>query len=281
MVKMRKPFRVGLFFCLFSLFFAGLIVSCSSDDDDADEDASAAPAVPSAGVPDHLVRKGYLTVCSDIPYPPFEYEDEDGEYSGFDIDLLRALAHEKNLEVAIVDTEFEGILLNMAVGTCDMVASALTITEERAKQVDFTQSYLQADQSLLVMADRVDEFGDLADLEGKVVAVQGGTTGEMYARKELSKRTQIKSYPGAGELFAALESGVVDAVLQDLPINAYRAVQSSNMRVVLFLPTGELYGFAVKKGEKVLLQMLNDGLDELHANGMYDDFYRKYFGRLR
>lgn len=94
-----------------------------------------------------------LTVCSDIPYAPMEFEGEGPrglQYTGFDIDLMDAMAVELDANLEIIDSEFDGILGNLAAGTCDVVASSLTITEERAQEVDFTEPYFDADQSLLV-----------------------------------------------------------------------------------------------------------------------------------
>ena len=92
-------------------------------------------------------------VCSDIPYAPMEFEGEGPRglaYTGFDIDLLDAMAATLDANLEILDVEFDGILGNLAGGTCDIVASSLTITEERAQEVDFTDPYFKADQSLLV-----------------------------------------------------------------------------------------------------------------------------------
>ena len=92
-------------------------------------------------------------VCSDIPYAPMEFEGEGPRglaYTGFDIDLLDAMAATLDANLEILDVEFDGILGNLAGGTCDIVASSLTITEERAQEVDFTEPYFDADQSLLV-----------------------------------------------------------------------------------------------------------------------------------
>ncbi len=101
------------------------------------------------------IEEGTLTICSDVPYEPFEFEGGDGPsgYTGFDIDLMSAIAEANDLEIAVSDVDFDGILGNLEAGTCDVVASAVTITDERAEQVDFTDPYFDAEQSLLVKTD--------------------------------------------------------------------------------------------------------------------------------
>lgn len=100
-----------------------------------------------------LVTSGTLTICTDAPYEPFEFEDEDGEWTGFDMDLMREIANRLGLEMAVSVQPFEGIWLAPAAGNCDIVASAMTITEERSENALFSDGYFEADQSLLIRAE--------------------------------------------------------------------------------------------------------------------------------
>lgn len=251
-----------------------LVAACGSDDTTeattttADGGAATAPA--------GLVSDGTLTVCSDTPYEPFEFKDDQGEDTGYDMDLLRAIADGAALDLAVIDLPFDGILGSLEAGDCDVVASAVTITDERAEQVDFTDSYFDADQSLLIKSDRSSELGALADLADATIGVQSGTTGETYAN-ENNPGAEIKSFEDSDGLFAALEADDIDAILQDLPVNAYRATQDDSVSVVETYPTGEQYGFAVKKGATEVLAFLNDGLATLRDDGTFDDIYGTYF----
>ena len=146
----------------------------------------------------------------------------------------------------MIDLPFDGILGSLAAGDCDVVASAVTITDERAEQVDFSDPYFDAEQSLLIKADN-DEIAGIADLAGKTVGVQTGTTGEAYANENAEGAT-ITSFEDSDGLFAALESGTIDAILQDLPVNGYRSTQDPSVEVIETYPTEEQYGFAVEKG---------------------------------
>lgn len=239
--------------------------------------AGASPeASPGGGSDLALITPGTLTVCSDIPYPPFEFE-EGGEYTGFDMDIIREVAGGLGLDVAIKDVGFDGLQsgASLAAGQCDIGASAMTITEAREENIDFSEPYYDSLQSLLVPKDS--EVKALADLAGKRVGVQQGTTGEAYAREHLPKDTEILAYPSDAELFPALQSGGVDAVLQDLPVNLGHT-QDGAYTVVEKYETDEQYGFAVKEeGSEELLKAVNAQLAELRDSGKYQEIYDKYF----
>jgi polar amino acid transport system substrate-binding protein len=224
-----------------------------------------------------LVKEGSLTVCSDAPYEPFEFQAEDGTWTGFDMDVMRKIAEANSLELEVTVQPFDGIWLAPAAGKCDVVASSMTITEERAQAADFTDSYFDAFQSLLVRKADAETYTSLESLADKTIAVQTGTTGETYAN-ENAKNSKIQSFDEASAMFLALESGQVDAVLQDYLINKERADKQGTSAVsVKFEETPEQYGFAVEKGNTELLKSLNKGIADLRASGEYDTIYKKYF----
>ncbi len=261
-----------------ALAVAVLALGACSDDDSGDTASSGEDASSqSTGDAPETIEEGTLTVCSDVPYEPFEFEgDGPSGYTGFDIDLLSKVAETSDLELAVSDVDFDGILGNLEAGSCDAVASAVTITDERSEQVDFTDSYFDAEQSLLVKTDS--DIAGLDDLDGQTIGVQSGTTGETYAKDNTPPGAEVKSFDGADALFAAIESGDVKAILQDFPVNAYRATQDESVDVVEQYPTEEAYGFAVKKGNDSLLTALNDGLSTVRDGGEYDTLYEEYFG---
>jgi polar amino acid transport system substrate-binding protein len=228
-----------------------------------------------------LIEDGKLTVCTDAPYPPFEYQDETtNEWTGFDMDVVREIAAGigEGLELSVTVQPFDGIWLAPKAGTCDMVASAMTITEERQANALFTDGYFDADQSLLVRAEDKDALTSLESLAGKTIAVQTGTTGETYAQ-ENAKEATLKSFDEPAAMFLALEGKQVDAILQDLPVNAERALKDTNSALTATFPTGEQYGFAVSQDNTALADALNAGIAELKDNGKYDEIYAKYFAK--
>lgn len=252
---MRRSIRAAAAAAALSL----VIAACGGDD------TSAAPAGET------------LRVCSDIPYPPFEFEDADSPlgYSGFDIELIAAIGERLGRSVEIVETGFDALTSGtaMAAGTCDLAISAMTITPERAEQIDFSDPYYEADQSLLV--PNGSSITSIADLvAGVVVGVQSGTTGEMYANDNVPGAT-IRAFEGGGDLLTALAAGQVDAVIQDLPVNVEEAGKGQSV-VVETYPTGEFYGIAFEKGSD-LVAPVNEALAALRADGTYDELFEKYF----
>ena len=170
--------------CRFNLFLLVAILlvlgGCSQDQDrttaarPGTQSSAAQGADPLQGA--RLVTPGTLTVCSDIPYAPFEFIVKgNGEgLTGFDVELVRALAERLGLTAEFKATPFDAIIPSLAAGNCDLVASATTITEERRRKVAFTEPYFDADQSLLLRAGDKDRYRRLADLKGQRIGVQAG-----------------------------------------------------------------------------------------------------------
>ncbi|MCK2022591.1 transporter substrate-binding domain-containing protein [Microbacterium sp. 22179] len=226
-----------------------------------------------------LVSAGTLTACSDVPYPPFEVEDSSTEsgYSGFDIDLLDAIAKKLDLKLAVQDVGFDALQsgTTLVAGTCDLGASAMTITDERKANIDFSDPYYDSLQSLLVRTDSGIESID--DLAGKNVGVQQGTTGETYAT-ENATGAELVQYPSDGELWPAMQAGQIDAILQDQPVNIEHEKADSAYKIVETYDTEESYGFAFAKGEKdALVDAVNTALQELRDSGEYQKIYDSYF----
>lgn len=228
-----------------------------------------------------LVTPGTLTVCTDAPYPPMEFEDPDapGGYTGFDIELMRAIAGELGLELAVNNTGFDPITsgLAMEAGDCDIAAASITITEEREENIDFSDPYFTADQSLLVRDDS--GLTSLAEFGGSAIGVQTGTTGEMYAQENAPADAELVSFENPGDMFLALEAGNVQGLLQDIVPNADYALNNEGVTIVETYPTEEEYGFAVKEeGAEDLLAAVNETLAKLREDGTYDQIYAEWFG---
>lgn len=225
-----------------------------------------------------LVESGKLTICSDVPYPPFEIEDTSAPsgYSGFDIELLGAIAEKLDLEIAVQDVGFDALQsgTTLAAGTCDVGASAMTISDERKANIDFSDPYVDSMQSLLVRADSGIESID--DLDGKNVGVQQGTTGETYATENATGAVLVQ-YPSDGELWPAMQAGQIDAILQDQPVNYVHEQDDSAYKIVETYETNESYGFAFAKGEKdALREAVDSALQEVRDDGTYQEIFDKY-----
>lgn len=246
------------------------LTGCGSDD--KSDSGTSAPAT-----------KTPFKVCSDIPYEPMEFGDggagTPSGYTGFDIDLVQKIADDAGRKLEVSVTPFDGIFGAMNSKKCDAVVSSVTITEERKKQMEFSTPYFDSNQSLMVNKADADTYKTLADLAGKNIGVQTGTTGEEYTNKNLPAGAQVTSLADAAALFAALGSGKIDAIVQDFPINAYRATTNDSVVVNEEIKTDEHYGIAVRQGDTETLQLINDGLAKAKSNGTYDTIFEKYFGK--
>lgn len=259
----------GIFLAALALAAAG----CGGDDEE--------PAAPATGTeqPRELqtLEQGTLTVGSDIPFPPFEFR-EGGELTGFDVELVEEMASRLDLDVKWVDTGFETIFTQLAAGRFDVVASATTITPERAAQVNFSDPYYLAQQALTVNTAETPDIRSVDDLgEGDVAAVQTGTTGEMWARENLRpKGVEVRSFPEAPDTYTALEAGSVTGVIFDEPSAITEARARPALEVVDKIDTGEQYGFGVDPGNEELLDALNRVLQEIKDDGTYEQIYGRF-----
>jgi polar amino acid transport system substrate-binding protein len=225
-----------------------------------------------------VVDAGALTVCSDMPYEPFE-SMKDGEPVGFDIDLVREVAAELDLRLAIEDTDFDAIQSGSALNSdrCDLAISAMTITGERARVLDFSSPYFDASQALVVAkGSGIDSLDDLA---GKRIAVQGGTTGELYVTDNAPSSAKVMPLGDAAAMEEALTSRAVEAAVYDNTVVGDVVANNPDLEVSAEFDTGEQYGMAVKKNGNVdLLRSINTVLATLEENGGYDKIYATWFG---
>ena len=224
-----------------------------------------------------LVSSGKLTVCSDVPFPPFEDFDKSSPtgFKGFDIDVVTQIAKGMKLGLVVKDSAFDPLQSGLALnsGQCDMGASAMTITDERKKRLGFSDPYYDSEQSLLVPAGS--DIKSIDDLAGKKVGVQQGTTGKSYAEKNATG-ANIVTFPSDAEEYQAIKAGQVDALLQDLPVNLNHA-QAGGFEIVQTYSTNEQYGLAMKKGNTKLVSDVDAQLKKMRNDGTYDQIYNKYF----
>ena len=254
-----------------------LLASACGSSSNSTSGSSATGASSSGSASLQLVTPGTLTVCSDVPYAPFEDFDKSSPigFKGFDVDIVSKLASDLGLKLKYLDEDFAGLQsgLTLNAGTCDLVASAMTITPDRAKHLLFSDGYYNSEQSLLVKDGS--SIKSIGDLKGKKVGVQKDTTGETYAKAHATGAT-IVSFPSDAEMFLAIKAGQVDALLQDLPVNLAHQ-QAGGYQVVEKYDTGEKYGLAAKLGNTSLINAIDADLTKMHSDGSYDTLYNKYF----
>jgi ABC-type amino acid transport substrate-binding protein len=215
-----------------------------------------------------------LTVGSDIPYPPFEQKASGGGYTGFDVELMEAIGKEIGREPEFIDSSFETIFRDVGQGKFEAVMSAATITPEREKEVAFSLPYYLSEQAILVQEGS--EIKGLADLKGKVVAAQQGTTGLELA-KEKAEASELRPFPEGPDADNALKAGTVEAVIIDAPVAKQQAEELGGIEIVEKVPTEETYGIAVSKENTELVEQINEGLMKTIEDGSYATVYEKWF----
>jgi polar amino acid transport system substrate-binding protein len=209
-----------------------------------------------------------IVIATDATWPPMEMVDESKNIVGFDIDLMNAAAKAGGFEVEFRNTAWEGIFAGLEGGKYDAVMSSVTITDERKGTMDFSVPYINAGQ-ILVVKNAVTGVEKLADLAGKTVGAQMGTTGAF----EIDKVADVKKkeYDEIGLAFADLANGRIDGVVCDTPVAAQYALQNDEYKGTLKIVgvpfTDEYYGVAVKKGNKKVLDTLNKGLQKVLDSG--------------
>jgi polar amino acid transport system substrate-binding protein len=237
--------------------------------------APAAPAADAAKPAEGAAAAMKIRVASDAAYPPFETVDEKTkELVGFDIDLFKAIAKESNLEVEFVNIGFDPLLAGMAQCQYDAAISAITITDERKKNMTFSEPYFQAGQAITV-AVKNDAIKSEADLKGKTIGTQLGTTGDILAKK--IEGANVKAYDSVDLAFQDLLNGQVEAVVADnVPSEGFVGKNSDKIKVVAGLLTSEDYGISVCKKNAELLTRINDGLKKVKAAGVIDELNNKW-----
>jgi ABC-type amino acid transport substrate-binding protein len=224
-----------------------------------------------------LVTDGTLTVGTELPAPPFWIgEDYDSLTGGFEVDLAKELAKRLGLgSTKFVEMPFTGLVAGQQC-PCDIDFSQVTITDERAKVVKFTEPYFDANQGILVKQGT--KVASMADAKGLRWGAQLNTTGAAYIADTIKPNSEAKLFNTTVDAFTALRAGQIDAVLLDTPIvlGAVKERQVPGGEVVGQFETGEQYGAVVNKDSKNL-EAFNQVIRQLKSEGFVDQLFKKYF----
>jgi len=234
-------------------------------------------------------KKNKIIVGTEALFPPFEYVDEDGEITGFDIEMVTAILTDLGYEVEIKDMAFQQLIGAVQTGIIDVIAAGMTITDERLEQISFSIPYYTSDQSVLVKSDStitITNYSDFADL---TLGAQTGTTGALWVEEHLMNDTWLKeqninytlnitldTYVSYTDAVQDLRIGRIDAVIIDNPVgNAF--AEEGATKVIYVISTNESFGLGVKKENTELLQKIDQALEDYMATEEWNNLVLKYF----
>ncbi|WP_394214650.1 transporter substrate-binding domain-containing protein [Brachybacterium vulturis] len=243
-----------------TLLLAGTLAACGGSAEES-----------SGGLQDTYV------VATDTSFVPFEFK-EDGEYVGFDIDIVNEIADRSGFEIELETTNFDGIIPGLQTGTFDIAIAGITITEDRAEVVDFTSPYYKSGLRIGVPADDTSITG-VEDLEGLTIATRLGSTSADYIENNIDGATP-NTYEQLDQAYLSVEGGGSDAVLYDAPNVEYyiKTTGGDSLKIVGELLEAQDYGLAVSQGNEDLLTAMNEALAEMIEDGTYSEIYQEWFG---
>ena len=237
---------------IMTLICAFSLTSCGGSEETAD---TSGPS---------YVEDGKLHMATNAAFPPYEMTTDDGGYEGIDVEIAAAIAEKLGVELVVDDMDFTSILTAVQGGKADMAMAGLTVTEERKQNVDFTDTYAQGVQSIIVKEGS--DIKTVDDLEGKKIATQEGTTGWIYCSDDYGDEN-VLALPKGADAVTALKNGQADCVVIDN--NPAKAFVENNEGLVI-LDTAyavEDYAIAVSKDNPDLCEAINNALKELIEDG--------------
>ncbi len=234
------------------------------------EAVSTAEAAPAALT---TVNAGKLTMSTNAAFPPYEMTTDSGEFEGIDIDVAAAIAEKLGLELQVDDMDFDAALLAAQNGKSDMVMAGVTVTDERLKVMDFSDTYAEGIQSIIVPEDS--DIATVDDLAGKTIGTQRGTTGYIYCTDDFGEDNVI-AYDNGLTAVQALNNGQVDAVVIDNAPAKEFVEANPGLKILDTAYAQEDYAIGVAKGNTELLNAINGALEELEADGTLQAIVDKY-----
>ena len=219
------------------------------------------------------VNAGKLTMSTNAAFPPYEMTTDSGDFEGIDIEVAGAIAEKLGLELQVDDMDFDAALLAAQNGKSDMVMAGVTVTDERLKVMDFSDTYAEGIQSIIVPEDS--DIATVDDLSGKTIGTQRGTTGYIYCTDDFGEDNVI-AYDNGLTAVQALNNGQVDAVVIDNAPAKEFVSANPGLKILDTAYAQEDYAIGVAKGNTQLLDAINGALEELQADGTLQAIVDKY-----
>lgn len=230
----------------------------------------AAPAAAEGGVT--TVEEGTLIMATNAYFPPYEFY-EGSDIVGIDADIAKAVADKLGLQLRIEDMEFDSIITAVQSGRADMGLAGMTVTEERLQSINFTESYAQGIQVIVVTEDS--PIASVDDLTGKKIGVQLATTGDIYCKDDFGEEN-VEEYNKAADAIMALKSGRVDCVVVDNEPAKSFVASTDGLKILDTEYVTEDYAACISKDNQALLDAVNGALAELKADGTLDSIISTY-----
>lgn len=220
-----------------------------------------------------------IKFAGETTYPPFEYADGN-TYKGFDVDLSNAIAKEMGAQAEYVSMGFDALIPALESGQIDAIASGMVITQERSQKINFTDPYYKVGLVMVVKQDN-NTINSEADIAGKTVAAQIGTTGAFLAEKQPG--TTVKQFDAIPSMLTDLENGNVQIVMLDEPVAKYYILQGGmkDLKIVPVHLQEHDIAIGVSKKNEQLLKDMNAALKKLKDNGEYAKLEKKWFGDIK
>lgn len=258
---------------------AGSEADAAQSEADAAEPEADAAENETAAAGSEALADGILTVGTNAEFPPFEYVDDNGEPDGFDVALIKAIGEKLGVSVEVENMEFDSLVSSIG-NKIDVAIAGMTVTDERKKSVDFSDSYYDAVQYVIVPEGS--EIATFDDLAGKAIGVQLGTTGDFIASDDVDGAS-VSQYNKAVDAVNDLINGRVDCVIIDKnPALVFEAKFAGQVKAIdgaQFDFEVENYAIALPKGDTALADQINQALDELKADGTFDKLVEEYIGQ--
>lgn len=227
-----------------------------------------------------LIRESTLVVASDLANPPLDYVDAQGNPQGFEVDLMQAVAAKMNLTLEYLPPmKFDTIIPAIKQGSkADVGVSNITITDERSKEVAFSEPYLTSNLGVMTLSSMTLPHLESLNDPAYTIAVQAGSTGALWAEENLPQ-AHIVSLDDPVVGATGVQSGLYHALLTDLPVISYMCHESfSDCKVLFEIATGEEFGIICSKDNKELQKRINEALAELEKDGTLAALRKRWFG---
>ncbi len=218
-------------------------------------------------------KSNTLTMGTNAAFPPYEFVDDEGAIVGIDAEIAQAVAEKLGMELEIKDMEFDSLIPAVQEGSVDIVLAGMTVTDERKESVDFTDSYATGIQVIIVKEDS--EIASVEDLEGKMIGVQSGTTGDIYCTDDYGQEN-VKQYNNGALAVAALTNDQVDCVIIDNEPAKNFVAANEGLKILETEYVTEDYAAAISKDNSELLEKVNTSMAELKADGTIAKIIEKY-----